>query len=230
LHSYVRFAAAAALIAFGGIIGAGAIALVPAALERIPAIRAEGPPENACDPQTRLPWDRSCQMATASPQQPPASAPREAANAAAAEVPPPARTVEVPPPARTVEVPSPARTVEVPSPARTVEVPAPARTTPEPPVRDSARAATARQAAAGEPPTFEPSLLAPPTGGTPSTFTVEPAGSADAAGRRGTAIRRRAGGGGAAAHTGSQRVGAARVGREESQPPRADGQTIDKYQ
>jgi hypothetical protein len=174
LHSYVRFAAAAALIAFGGIIGAGAIALVPAALERIPAIRAEGPPENACDPQTRLPWDRSCQMATASPQQPPASAPREAANVAAAEVPPPARTVEVPPPARTVEVPSPARTVDVPSPARTVEVPAPARTTPEPPVRDSARAATARQAAAGEPPTFEPSLLAPPTGGTPSTFTSSP--------------------------------------------------------
>jgi hypothetical protein len=165
LHSYVRFAAAAALIAFGGIIGAGAIALVPAALERIPAIRAEGPPANACDPQTRLPWDRSCQMATASPQQPPASAPREAANTAAAEVPPLARTVEAPPPARTVEVPSP---------ARTVEVPPPARTTPEPPARDSARAATPRQAAAGEPPTFAPSLLAPPTGGTPSTFTSSP--------------------------------------------------------
>ena len=30
MHSYVRFATAAALIAFGGIIGAGAIALVPA--------------------------------------------------------------------------------------------------------------------------------------------------------------------------------------------------------
>ena len=34
MNSYVRFATAAALIAFGGIIGAGAIALVPAAIER----------------------------------------------------------------------------------------------------------------------------------------------------------------------------------------------------
>ena len=156
MQSYVRFAAAAALIAFGGIIGAGAIALVPAALERIPAIRAEGPPASACDPQTRLPWDRSCQTETALPQQPPASAPREAANAAAAEVPPPARTVEVPPPARAAEV-SP-----------------PAPTTPEPSVRDNGRSATPRQAAAGEPSMFTPSPLAPPTGGKPSTFTSSP--------------------------------------------------------
>ena len=71
MHSYVRFATAAALIAFGGIIGAGAIALVPAAIERIPAIRAEGPPASACDPQTRLPWERNCPAEAASPQQPP---------------------------------------------------------------------------------------------------------------------------------------------------------------
>jgi hypothetical protein len=50
LHSYVRFAAAAALIAFGGIIGAGAIVLVPAAIERVPAIRAEGPPVRSANP------------------------------------------------------------------------------------------------------------------------------------------------------------------------------------
>ncbi|MET0923695.1 MAG: hypothetical protein ABWY47_11200 [Xanthobacteraceae bacterium] len=150
----MRFATAAALIAFGGIIGAGAIALVPAAIERIPAIRAEGPPASACDPQTRLPWDRNCQAATAAPQEPPAgTAPREAANAAAAEVPPLAGTTEAPPPARAAEV-SP-----------------PAPTTPEPSVRDNGRSATPRQAAAGEPSMFTPSPLAPPTGGKPSTFS-----------------------------------------------------------
>lgn len=154
MNSYVRFATAAALIAFGGIIGAGAIALVPAAIERIPAIRAEGPPASACDPQTRLPWDRNCQAATAAPQEPPAgTAPREAANAAAAEVPPLAGTTEAPPPARAAEV-SP-----------------PAPTTPEPSVRDNGRSATPRQAAAGEPSMFTPSPLAPPTGGKPSTFS-----------------------------------------------------------
>jgi hypothetical protein len=171
LNSYVRFASAAALIAFGGIIGAGAIALVPAAIERIPAIRAEGPLASACDPQTRLPWDRNCPAEAASPQQPAAgAAPREAADAAA-DVPPPARIVEVPPPARTVEVPPPARTVEAPPPARAAEVSPPAPTTPEPSVRDNGRSATPRQAAAGEPSMFTPSPLAPPPGGKPSTFT-----------------------------------------------------------
>ena len=133
MHSYVRFATAAALIAFGGIIGAGAIALVPAAIERIPAIRAEGPPASACDPQTRLPWERNCPAEAAVTQQPPpaGAAPREAANAAA----------DVPPPARIVEVPAPARTVEAPPPARTAEVPPPTLTAPQPPVRDNARAA-----------------------------------------------------------------------------------------
>ena len=162
MNSYVRFASAAALIAFGGIIGAGAIALVPAAIERIPAIRAEGPPASACDPQTRLPWDRNCPAEAASPQQPAAgAAPREAANAAA----------DVPPPARIVEVPPPARTVEAPPPARAAEVSPPAPTTPEPSVRDNGRSATPRQAAAGEPSMFTPSPLAPPPGGKPSTFT-----------------------------------------------------------
>ena len=154
MHSYVRFATAAALIAFGGIIGAGAIALVPAAIERIPAIRAEGPPASACDPQTRLPWERNCPAEAASPQQPPlaGTAPREAANAAA----------DVPPPARIVEVPAPARTVEAPPPARTAEVPPPALTAPQPPVRDNARAASTRQtAAAGTPPPSEESPPAP---------------------------------------------------------------------
>jgi hypothetical protein len=41
-------------------------------------------------------------------------------------------------------------------------------------VRDNERAATARQAAAGEPSIFAPSPLAPPTGGKPSTFTPSP--------------------------------------------------------
>jgi hypothetical protein len=184
LNSYVRFATAAALIAFGGIIGAGAIALVPAAIERIPAIRAEGPPASACEPQTRLPWDRSCQTATAAPQEPPAgTTAREAANAAAAQVPPLARTTEAPPPARAAEVPPPARAVEAPPPARTAAVPPPAPTTPEPSVRDNGRSATPRQAAAGEPLMFTPSPLALPTGGKPSTFTSSQPAPPDAAER-----------------------------------------------
>ncbi len=41
MYSYVRFAAAAALIAFGSIIGVGALVLVPPAVERLLLARAE---------------------------------------------------------------------------------------------------------------------------------------------------------------------------------------------
>jgi len=62
VYSHLRFVTAASLIAFGSIIGVGALALLPAALERPRVAGAEipDPPAIPCKRQTWLHFDRNC--------------------------------------------------------------------------------------------------------------------------------------------------------------------------
>jgi hypothetical protein len=109
LYSYVRFAAAASLIAFGSIIGVGALVLVPPAVERLLLARAEishpprevpslaepGPPKAGTIEVASAAESVSEQPLTEAP--PRASAPQAPARQADITAPEPA--TPVPPPA-----------------------------------------------------------------------------------------------------------------------------------
>ena len=62
MYSHLRFVTAASLIAFGGIIGVGALALLPPALElpRVAGAEIPDPPAIPCKQQTWLHFDRNC--------------------------------------------------------------------------------------------------------------------------------------------------------------------------
>jgi hypothetical protein len=64
--SFVRFAAAASLIAFGGIIAVGGLALIPSVAQRVLVAGGEmsRPPAIPCEGQTSLSFDRDCSSVT----------------------------------------------------------------------------------------------------------------------------------------------------------------------
>jgi hypothetical protein len=149
--SFVRFTAAASLIAFGGIIAVGGLALIPSVAQRVLVAGGEmsRPPAIPCEGQTSLSFDRDCSSVT--PQR---DLPRIAAygspSAVTGEVPTtaekaperpstePARPAAAPPePARQAAAaapPEPPRPAAAPQqPPRQAAITAPERVTPVPP-------------------------------------------------------------------------------------------------
>ena len=66
MYSFVRFAAAASLIAFGGIVTVGAVALIPSVAQRVLMAGGEisRPPAIPCEGQTSLSFDQDCSSVT----------------------------------------------------------------------------------------------------------------------------------------------------------------------
>ena len=66
MYSFVRFAAAASLIAFGGIVTIGALALIPSVAQRVLVAGGEmsRPPAIPCERQTSLGFDPDCSSVT----------------------------------------------------------------------------------------------------------------------------------------------------------------------
>ena len=146
LYSFVRFAAATSLIAFGGIITIGALALIPSAAQRVLVAGAEmsRPPAIPCERQTSLGFDPDCSAVT--PQRDlPRIAGYGGSSAVTGEVPAPAEKAPEKPvteterpaaavpqgPARQAVITAPERPAAVaPEPARQAVITAPERVTP----------------------------------------------------------------------------------------------------
>ncbi len=130
LYSYVRFAAAASLIAFGSIISVGALVLVPPAVERLLVARAEisHQPATPCQRQSWLHYDRDCSSETM---------PRREVPSIAEPGPSKAVTIEVPSAAESVSEQSLTEAPHLASApqasARQRDITAPDRATPVPP-------------------------------------------------------------------------------------------------
>jgi hypothetical protein len=126
LYSFVRFAAAAALIAFGGIIAVGALMLIPTAAQRVLVAGGETPrpPAIPCERQTSLDFDQDCSSVT--PQRDlPRIAGYGGSSAVTGETPAPAEKAPEQPSTET------ARPAAAPQePARQAISPAPERVTP----------------------------------------------------------------------------------------------------
>ena len=145
MYSFVRFAAAASLIAFGGIITIGALALIPSAAQRVLVAGGEmsRSPAIPCERQTSLAFDPDC-SAVAPQRDLPRIAGYGGSSAVTGEVPSPAekapekpvteiaRPAAAPPePARQPAITTPERPAAVPQePARQAVITAPERVTP----------------------------------------------------------------------------------------------------
>ena len=155
MYSFVRFAAAASLIAFGGIVAIGALALIPSVAQRVLVAGGEmsRPPAIPCEQQTSLGFDPDCSSVT--PQRDlPRIAGYGGSSAVTGGVPAPAEKAPEQPSTETARPaaapPEPARQAAVTAPERPAAVPQgsarqPAITTPERPA--AAPPEPARQAA-----------------------------------------------------------------------------------
>ena len=157
MHSHVRFAAAASLIAFGSIIGGGALVLVPPAVDRLLVARAGmSHPPAPCERQAWPHSDRDCLSVTPPPRDLPRIAAHGSLDAVTAttQIPAqaPAQVAAQVPIQVTAQVP-----IHVPA-----QAPSPVERAPEQPLPES------RHAAAAPPELARPSFITEPAQGTPA--------------------------------------------------------------